>query len=34
MVDVHDPDGLTVRLRSKGDDAEDLTSQPGFAHTV
>jgi len=34
VVDVYDPDGLTVRLYSAGDDAEDLTNQPGYAHTV
>ena len=34
VVDVYDPDGLTVRLYSTGDDAEDLTNQPGYAHTV
>jgi catechol 2,3-dioxygenase-like lactoylglutathione lyase family enzyme len=31
VVDVYDPDGLTVRLYSAGDDAEDLTNQPGYA---
>lgn len=34
VVDVYDPDGLTVRLYSARDDAEDLTNQPGYAHTV
>ena len=34
VVDVYDPDGLTVRLYSTGDDAEDHTNQPGYAHTV
>ena len=33
VVDVYDPDGLTVRLYSAGDDDEDLASQPGYAHT-
>jgi catechol 2,3-dioxygenase-like lactoylglutathione lyase family enzyme len=33
VVDVYDPDGLTLRLYSTGDDAEDLTNQPGQAHT-
>jgi hypothetical protein len=33
-VDVYDPDGLTVRLYSTGDDAEDRTNQPGYGHTV
>jgi catechol 2,3-dioxygenase-like lactoylglutathione lyase family enzyme len=34
VVDVYDPDGLTIRLYSTGDDAEDRTNQPGYAHTV
>jgi catechol 2,3-dioxygenase-like lactoylglutathione lyase family enzyme len=34
VVDVYDPDGLTVRLYSTGDDAEDRTNQPGYARTV
>jgi catechol 2,3-dioxygenase-like lactoylglutathione lyase family enzyme len=34
VVDVYDPDGLTIRLYSTGDDAEDHTNQPGYAHTV
>jgi hypothetical protein len=34
VLDVHDPDGLTLRLYGAGDDAEDLTNQPGYAHTV
>ncbi len=34
VVDVYDPDGLTVRLYSTGDDAEAHTNQPGYAHTV
>ena len=34
VVDVYDPDGLTVRLYSTGDDSEDHTNQPGYAHTV
>ena len=34
VVDVYDPDGLTVRLYSTGDDAEDHTNQPGYAQTV
>lgn len=34
VVDVYDPDGLTVRLYSTGDNAEDLTNQPGFPNTV
>lgn len=33
VVDVYDPDGLTVRLYSTGD-AEDRTNQPGYARTV
>jgi DNA-binding transcriptional LysR family regulator len=28
------PDGLTVRLYSAGDDAQDLTSQPDYARSV
>jgi hypothetical protein len=31
---VYDPDGLTVRLFSSGDDAEDHTNQPGYGQTV
>ena len=34
VVDVYDPDGLTIRLYSTGDDAEDRTNQPGHGHTV
>jgi hypothetical protein len=34
VLDVHDPDGLTLRLYSAGDDAEDLTNQPGYTQTV
>ena len=34
VVDVYDPDGLTIRLYSAADDAEDLTNQPGFAYRV
>jgi catechol 2,3-dioxygenase-like lactoylglutathione lyase family enzyme len=34
VVDVYDPDGLTVRLYSTGDDAEDHTNQPGYGQTV
>jgi hypothetical protein len=34
VVDVYDPDGLTVRLFSTGDDAEDHTNQPGYGQTV
>jgi catechol 2,3-dioxygenase-like lactoylglutathione lyase family enzyme len=34
VVDVYDPDGLTVRLYSADDDTEDLTDQPGYAQTV
>jgi catechol 2,3-dioxygenase-like lactoylglutathione lyase family enzyme len=34
VVDVYDPDGLTIRLYSTGDGAEDHTNQPGYAHTV
>jgi len=34
VVDVYDPDGLTVRLYSAGHDAQDLTNQPGYARTV
>jgi catechol 2,3-dioxygenase-like lactoylglutathione lyase family enzyme len=34
VVDVYDPDGLTIRLYSTGDDAEDRTNQPGYARTV
>ena len=34
VVDVYDPDGLTLRLYSAGDDAEDLSNRPGYAHTV
>ena len=34
VVNVYDPEGLTVRLYSTGDDAEDHTDQPGYAHTV
>jgi hypothetical protein len=34
VVDVYDPDGLTVRLYSTGDDAEDHTNEPGYARTV
>ena len=34
VVDVYDPDGLTVRLYSTGGDAEDRTNQPGYGHTV
>jgi len=34
VVDVYDPDGLTIRLFSIGDDAEDRTNQPGHGHTV
>jgi catechol 2,3-dioxygenase-like lactoylglutathione lyase family enzyme len=34
IVDVDDPDGLTIRLYSTGDDAEDRINQPGYARTV
>ncbi len=34
VVDVYDPDGLAIRLYSTGDDREDHTNQPGYAHTV
>jgi hypothetical protein len=34
VVDVYDPDGLTIRLFSIGDDAEDRTNQPGHGYTV
>ena len=34
VVDVYDPDGLTVRLDSTAGDAEDHTNQPGYAHTA
>jgi catechol 2,3-dioxygenase-like lactoylglutathione lyase family enzyme len=34
VVDVYDPDGLTIRLYSTGDDAEDHTNEPGYARTV
>ncbi len=34
VVDVVDPDGLTVRLYSTADDAEDHTNQPGYGHAV
>ena len=34
VLDVYDPDGLTVRLYSTGEDAEDHTNEPGYAHTV
>ena len=34
VVDVYDPDGLTLRLSSTGDDAEDNTNEPGYAQTV
>jgi catechol 2,3-dioxygenase-like lactoylglutathione lyase family enzyme len=34
VVDVYDPDGITVRLYSTGDDAEDDTTQPGYGQTV
>ena len=33
-IDVYDPDGMTVRLYSTGDDHEDRTNQPGYGHTV
>lgn len=34
VVDVYDPDGLTIRLYSTADDAEDHTDEPGYAHRV
>lgn len=34
VVDVYDPDGLTIRLYSTGDDAEDHTNEPGYGRTV
>ena len=32
VVDVYDPDGMTVRLYSAGDE-EDLTNRAGYART-
>jgi catechol 2,3-dioxygenase-like lactoylglutathione lyase family enzyme len=34
VVDVYDPDGLTIRLYSTGGDAEDRSNQPGHGYTV
>jgi len=34
VVDVYDPDGLTVRLHSTGDDHEDCTNHPGYGRAV
>ena len=34
VVDVYDPDGLTIRLYSAGEAAEDLSNQPGYTRTV
>jgi|SRR5882757_5004131 len=34
VVDVHDPDGLTIRLYSTAQDATDHTNEPGYAQLV